>query len=150
MAIRAFLSTWTASNIDGGLIKIDNPIVDYVDANSLDVSCRMYYPDRDLDGLPDKNRVLIFTRSLTLTGSQMENAKNLTGVSLIPPFPLDTVLSDIPAATRQTMLDIVNNNGIPTDGITLDSLYVDVLNTIIVFFVPSFPGIKNLASEEFG
>lgn len=118
--IRAFLSTWSLVGSE-----VHNPIVDYIDVQPpMGIVCNMFYPDSNVDGLPDKAFLMVVMRSETHDISALaEDVGALPGVKLIPPYRLDTPMSSLNTPAKNVIRNVLLQYGLP------DTL-VDTSNTI--------------------
>lgn len=126
--IRIFLSTWS---LDGNTIR--NPVVDYVDSQpNLGITCMMYYPDADQDGLPDKSFVIVVMRSVTHDISGIANDLNSQpGVKLIPPGKLSTPLSSLTNPQRKYVRDLLTSYGIPLSAVDAATTVGELLRMVV-------------------
>lgn len=93
--IRAFLTTWSL-RISAEGMRVVNPVLDYLDANTLSASVRAsyHYADADQDGKPDHPFLVVVVDS---DAPEMEDVLGaLDGVMLSPPHALNKRTQDVP------------------------------------------------------
>lgn len=139
MAARLFISTWIGAA--GGVIT--HPILAAVDSSGNEGFVADFWADHDVNGVPDKPQVLVLVYSSNLAGSQIETLGNLTGVHLLPVYPVDTLLSTIPAAQRNAAQTYLMNNGFDLSSLKGSSTYFDLLKIITTTLAPiaQHPGL---------
>lgn len=148
--IRAFISTW--SQVDGA---IAHPILGYVDtppANPILFTCRMFFPDADQDGLPDKLRVLVIVIG-DAGETRVEELKNLAGVKMLPAYPFQKPISEIPQGAKDAIKTAIVNEGIPLSALSGVVVYGDFLKKVAKYFSAGHRGFGRLETDlsgEFG
>jgi len=147
--IRAFITSWSQSGID-----ITNPIRDYILAQAaagtpLPVTASMFYPDADLNGIPDKPQVLVLVEGpATFGGHSLEDFQNLSGVVLIPPYTFGTLISSIPTTTVNNIKTYITNQGIPLSALSGVVTWGDVLKKVASYFSVNFQGFGNYETTK--
>lgn len=135
MAIRAFITTWS---LDTGAVT--NPITAFIDARgeTRQLELLTYAPSTTIDGVPDKNRLLVILRSTEIQASELEQLGALSGVRLVPPFPFSTPIADIPAAIRLGIRNAILAEGIPLEALANINTWGDFLRRVAKYFNVSF------------
>jgi len=87
----------------------------------------MYYPDKDLDGIPDKDRVLILVRTKSYPTYDFNSIKNLTGVKMLPAYRFDKPISEIPQNIKNAIKTVIVNEGIPLAALSDVVIYGDFI-----------------------
>ena len=139
--IRAFITTW--SIVDNHVV---NPIVDYVDTLSLaePITCNMYYPDADANGIPDKPYVLVIVKGPV----GIEQLKNLAGVKMIPAYGFNTPVSEIPSAVKTAIKDEMVSKGVPLSAFADVVVYGDFLKRLAKYFSVGFNNFRPLSDAS--
>lgn len=129
--IRAFITPWSQNGKE-----IDNPIKVYCDnppSNPILFIFNCYYPDADLNGLPDKSRVLIVC--IADPGeTRLEQLKNLIGVDMIPPYPFNTPIASIPQNVQDAIKAKWTGYGFPLSVFAGIQVYGDFCRKIAQYF----------------
>lgn len=143
--IRAFITTWALVEN-----QIQNPIVEYINANQLSdpVTCSMFYPDHNGDGVPDKNRVLILVHGQV----EIEQLALLAGVRMLPAYSFQKPITEIPQNIIDTVKTAIVNEGIPLSALSGIVIYGDFLKKVANYFDATFKDFgryENVLSVEF-
>lgn len=157
--LRAFITTWSAVDSGNGRRRIVNPISNYIESTDigLTVTCSVHYPDRDIDGLPDKNRVLAIvwqqTGATNGQGQNIESFASLPGVYMLPAFRFTKPIEEIPQSVRDTIIARLQTEGIPISALADIAVYGDFLKKIVKYFQTNFDTfgahIENESDIEF-
>jgi len=151
--IRVFITAW--SHVGN---EITNPIRDYIMAQGaagtpLPVIASMCYPDRDINGIPDKPQVLVFVEGpATFNGHNLEDFQNLAGVVMIPPYTFDTLISTISTTTVNQIKTYITNQGIPLSALSGVVTWGDFLKKVAKYFsvnFQSFGQYETIKSADF-
>lgn len=137
---RAFVSTW--SGVAGG--HITTPIQDFIGDSDLGMRLilRMYWPDKDGNGLPDRGLVLTVAwqpdGATTPQGQTIEDFGNLAGVYMLPAYRFAKPVSEIPQAVKEDILTKLENRGIPRSTFSGVEVYGDFLRKVAKYFQVNF------------
>lgn len=144
--LRAFITTWSAIDLGSGRRRITNPISSYVESNDigLTVTCSMFYPDRDLNGLPDKSRILVIahqpTGATNPQGQTIEAFGNLAGVYMLPAYRFQKPIAEIPQNVKNDVLAKLELEGIPASAVSGLTVYGDFLKKLAKYFQVNHAG----------
>lgn len=143
---RIFLSTWSLVGNE-----IHNPVVDYVDTlPNMGITCMMFYPDADQNGLPDKAFVIVVMRSTTHDISALaSDLNNVTGVKLIPPKKLSTTLASLTTAQRKYVRDLLESYGIPLSAVDAATTVAELLRMTVQYASSGHKLPFDSADDEF-
>lgn len=155
MAIRAFLSTWrfVPDPINGGG-ELRNPIEDHLETQAgINVVVSYFYPDRNADGLPDKDVILVLVESPTMSGKDLEALQNVAGVTLIPAYRGNKPLSELPKPAVDAITSMMTTHKIPASTINSSATMQDVISKIAGYVSPGHAGVARYFEQrmaEFG
>lgn len=139
--IRAFITTW---ELVGN--HIQNPIVEQGEAIvSGQFTCSMFYPDADVDGIPDGTHVLILVKGANPT---IEDLAALPEVKMLPKYRFSKPVSEIPTGVKQVIKDYVVARGIaPSSVFDGVEVYGDFLKKLVKSFQVGFKGFGRCETE---
>ena len=146
MAIRAFITTWS---LNGN--RVENPIVNYVDTlPAQGITCSMYYPDADQNGLPDKNFLIVLMRSDQLTGAELETIGAAAGALVIDAQTYNKQLSSLNNGQQNKYKNLITNQGAPISIWDNSVTFGDLLVNYIKYLNPSFQGFGDHYTTNIG
>ena len=132
MAARLFLVKWT---YDPNTRTVTNALESYLANNDVgDPDIRIWWfhadPDPAVNYTPKHPWVICLVIAPNLTGAQVEQAGNLSGVTLIPPIRPSYPLTDIPLAKRTAISTFLTNNGFDLSSLNSSSTMLDLIKVV--------------------